>query len=357
MGYNRLTDGEVLSATEQNENLTDIENLSQRTQGYCVLSGLTLSPGEGLSVSVAAGSAVIKKLLEKDASIVGGLPPSTTTYIWLRDDGTFTQTDSLTPPDGPHTLLGSVTTGASEVTGVDDTIAWKGQRVEDGTKLIAGPASLTVSLDSQRVGVGTDSPSDELHVSGIAAADAIGLWERLLGPSAAPDKGYIYAKADGDDTELFYRDDKGNEVQLTQDGEVCGSGPSGIRTFAAHPLGFTQMEGTTAYYPLNGYRGPYPGGEAYTQTKLYDDAYTFRNLRAYISANSTLSSSEVTLRDDGADSSLSVTIGAALTGSFENTGDSAAVAADSLCNYNLTAGAGGAGTIAVQTIQVDGESS
>ena len=43
-------------------------------------------------------------------------------------------------------------------------------------------------------------------------------------PTAVANKGFLYAKDDGGDTELFYRDDSGNIVQLTQNGEIGGTG-------------------------------------------------------------------------------------------------------------------------------------
>jgi hypothetical protein len=39
-------------------------------------------------------------------------------------------------------------------------------------------------------------------------------------PSAVSDKGFLYAKDDSGDTELFYRDDSGNVVQITKDGQL-----------------------------------------------------------------------------------------------------------------------------------------
>jgi hypothetical protein len=397
MGYNRLTDGGVLSATQQNQNWSDIEALSEIGEGFCVLSGLTLAAGSGLSVDVAAGQAVINKLVTKSAETVTGLPASTTTYLWLRDDGVFTQTSSLSPPTGAHALLGSVTTGTTDVTGVDSAIAWKGRRVEDATKLIAGPNSLTVVLNAPQVGVGTDSPSDTLHVSGIARADAISLPERASPPTPVANRAFLYSKDDSGDTELFFCDDGGAEVQLTRDGNIAvaaylllAGGTMGgnvvmggshkltglaagtangdsvryeqlmnhsIRTFGINALSYLQLQNTTRYYPLNGYRGPSVGNEAYVQVKMYEKSYQFKNLRVYVSANTTSASSTVKLRDDGADSSLVVTIGAGQTGSFENVSDTPTVDAGSLCNYSVFAGAGGTGSMTIESIQVDAVSS
>jgi hypothetical protein len=39
-------------------------------------------------------------------------------------------------------------------------------------------------------------------------------------PAAESERGFVYVKDDGGDTELFYMDDSGNAVQLTKDGAV-----------------------------------------------------------------------------------------------------------------------------------------
>lgn len=53
--------------------------------------------------------------------------------------------------------------------------------------------------------------------------------ERGSDPTNATDTGFVYTKDDGGDTELFYEDDAGNVVQITEDG---GPGP-GIVAFPA----------------------------------------------------------------------------------------------------------------------------
>jgi len=45
----------------------------------------------------------------------------------------------------------------------------------------------------------------------------------IAAPTGLPNEGHIYAKDDGGDTELFYQDAAGNEVQITQDGSTLGA--------------------------------------------------------------------------------------------------------------------------------------
>ncbi len=392
MGYFRLVDGAVLSASEQNANWSDFELLSRATQGHVVLSGLGLSAGQGLSVVVAEGTASLDKLVNVEETAIVGLPPSSTTYVWLRDDGTFTLTPTLTPPMGVHTLVGSVTTGSESVIRVDTSVAWRGQRVEDSVRQVTGPNALVVILNAPKVGIGTDSPSDALHVSGVARADAVSLPERGSPPTSIANRGFLYAADVAGRTELFFRDDVGTDTQITSQGQLApgaflllsGGTMAGdismdghrvtglaegedagdavrvsqllmhsIRTFAVHTGSWTQLQNTTRFLPLMGYRGPSSGGEAYTQVRLYDQSHTLRNLRVYVSANSTLADSTVTLRADGSDTSLSVTVPAGQTGEFENVGGEALLSAGSRACYKVFAGAGGTGMITVETIQVD----
>ncbi|GMV37385.1 MAG: hypothetical protein AMXMBFR61_18930 [Fimbriimonadales bacterium] len=392
MGYFRLVDGAVLSASQQNRNWSDFETLSRLSQGHVVLSGLTLSAGQGLSVTVAEGAASLDKLVEVAETEIVGLPPSSTTYVWLREDGTFTLTPTLTPPMGTHTLLGSATTGTDSVIGVDTSIAWRGQRVEDSVRQVTGPNALTVMLNAVKVGIGTDSPSEALHVSGAARADALSLPERTAPPTGIANRGFLFTLDVGGRTELFYRDDGGNDTQITSEGGLAPGGflllsggtmagdiamgghrvtglaagqassdavrlsqllAHSIRTFAVHTGSWAQLQNTTRFLPLVGYRGPSTGNEAYAQVRLYDQSHTLRNLRVFVSANSTLADSTVTLRADGSDTGLSVAIPAGQTGEFENTSGSAELSAGSRACYKVFAGAGGTGMITVETIQVD----
>ncbi len=57
------------------------------------------------------------------------------------------------------------------------------------------------------------------------------LSEQGSDPTAVANKGFVYVKDDGGDTELYYRDDSGNVVQITQDGSLATSQTFGIYNF------------------------------------------------------------------------------------------------------------------------------
>jgi len=61
-------------------------------------------------------------------------------------------------------------------------------------------------------------------------------------PTAVANTGFLYTKDDTADTELFYRDDSGNIVQMTRDGEVAGFSPTTSMLFyqSAAPIGWTK---------------------------------------------------------------------------------------------------------------------
>jgi len=84
-----------------------------------------------------------------------------------------------------------------------------------------------------------------IHITGVANANNLGAtgteWGDIFmagpirlaehaDPGQVADKGYLYAKADGDDVELFYFDDNSNAVQITKDGAVNAGGTSSLQT-------------------------------------------------------------------------------------------------------------------------------
>lgn len=77
--------------------------------------------------------------------------------------------------------------------------------------------------------------------------------------------------------------------------------------------------------------------EATLQTRLPRQCYAHK-LVARITANSGGSGSTIALRDDGADTALTLTIPVNTTGDFEDGSNVVSIAADSLVNYRLTAG-------------------
>ena len=104
--------------------------LRQAVDGSGARSGGVIAAGAGLSVTVAALTAFVGTYVETNASTtVGSLTPSGTRYIWLRQDGTFTATDTSAAPStadghGLYLLWGTATTDGSTVTAVTNNRVW-----------------------------------------------------------------------------------------------------------------------------------------------------------------------------------------------------------------------------------------
>lgn len=110
--------GAVSSLTNYNSNLDKIEN-SLGASGYYVVSGLVPSAGTGLSVNVTAGTALIAGLVTISAGFaIGGLTPSTTNHLFVKQDGTGTSNTSGTLP-ALSTKIGTATTNGTGVTSIN----------------------------------------------------------------------------------------------------------------------------------------------------------------------------------------------------------------------------------------------
>jgi hypothetical protein len=128
--------------------------------------------------------------------------PWTTQYPGLQDTGTngTTQMPTLTPDSSP---------------GADD-----GHRV-----LVEHVHALRNKLHSVCLKVGDDVrlPVGSLaEILAVTSGDAtqLRLIERASAPAAVANKGFVYTKDVSGTTELFYRDSAGNELQLTNVGQL-----------------------------------------------------------------------------------------------------------------------------------------
>lgn len=149
--------GTPLSGTDYNDNWALAES-SLLSLGSWVVSGLTLSAGTGLSVNVAAGSAVIGAEVTASGSFtIAGLTPSSTCYLYLQQDGTGTSNTSGTQPANTA-FLGIAVTGSSTVSSV--SIAGRPATVPfrdtSGHLLLTGGSAPTAAAGAN---AGTSPPS------------------------------------------------------------------------------------------------------------------------------------------------------------------------------------------------------
>jgi hypothetical protein len=123
-GYYKATSGSPLPEAVVKDNFQFMENLAYAIFGQRILSGFTLTPTtpNGLQIDITAGTAINRRLLEITTTTrITGLPPNSTLYFYLLDDGTFFYSTSSTPPSPFHILLGSATTDATGVTSVNNS--------------------------------------------------------------------------------------------------------------------------------------------------------------------------------------------------------------------------------------------
>lgn len=106
----------------------------------------------------------------------------------------------------------------------------------------------------------------------------------------------------------------------------------------------------TGYGPILTQRPTYTGTEANAQIK-WPKAETFKDLRAYVSANAASATATISFRINGADGSLTVPVTAGATGWFEDASNSDAVAAGDLINFCITRT--DAGSITFKSIGID----
>ena len=109
--------GAIASSSDFNANL-DLLEASLQDLGPFVISGLTVSAGAGLDVSVASGVASIGgRVVAAGSFAIMGLTPSTVNHLYMLRDGTGTSNTTGTQPAN-SVKLGTATTDGSSVTAV-----------------------------------------------------------------------------------------------------------------------------------------------------------------------------------------------------------------------------------------------
>jgi hypothetical protein len=117
---------------------------------------------------------------------------------------------------------------------------------------------------------------------------------------------------------------------------------------------FTMASNVTNYYPIGGGNRGAITTESQVQMKARE-AFTFKNLIFYTNANSTTGIATVALRVNGANSALTLTIGAGATGFFPDTTHTVTVAAGDLIDFVISNTGTAAGTISVRQLGITTE--
>lgn len=156
-----LVQGTTSLSAKWNRNALAVELIGRLGCGtYCILNGLTISTGTGLSLGVAAGQAAIDGVVEIDTATTYTVPASQAYIgIWLKQDGTLTHSLTTTPPSGGKCYLGSCVTSGSAITSVDFS----------GVLYSRGAIAVRTTADT---GVPGDSPAASLVFITYTAAGA-----------------------------------------------------------------------------------------------------------------------------------------------------------------------------------------
>lgn len=135
-----------------NRNLTGADLIARfGGGGYAVAFGLGLSFTTGLTLTIAAGQAMIDGVVEIAATTTQAIAdshpgPTDRAWIWLLRSGVISVVhNSLTPPSANCCLLGSCTTSGGNITAVDTS----------GVLYLRGGSLYRESADT---GMPTDSP-------------------------------------------------------------------------------------------------------------------------------------------------------------------------------------------------------
>jgi hypothetical protein len=173
-------------------------------------------------------------------------------------------------------------------------------------------------------------------------------------------------------TGLF--EDNTNTDSIASGDKVCtyistgaGTGSFGIRrinsvytvnngktiTMIAHTLlGYSKNSGQNSHAPLGGCIPPSIAVEAEVQCNT-NFAFRATKLRIRVSTNTFTGSSTATLRKNGADTALSITVPSATTGIFSDTTNTVDFSGTDLVNYRWTGGTTGSGIVRYYQVDIE----
>jgi hypothetical protein len=167
-GFTRL--GKVLTQGIVNAVFDHIETEIALRSGMGVVSGFALTIGTGLSVDIASGVMVGKKIKSITASSAVGLTPSSTLYIFVDEDGSVLSQVSSSSPGGTYVCVGSCVTGVSTVTSVSTDGKILLPRMTGYREYSIGENLLVVDLMNRRVGIGK-VPTEDVDIDGTVNLD------------------------------------------------------------------------------------------------------------------------------------------------------------------------------------------
>lgn len=170
-GYNRLTDGSVISEAEWDENIDSLELEGYQVHGRGVVTGLVLSIGSGLVVNISAGVANILRA-KSISSTSYTMPPSVTRYLWIDLAGAVTPSATSAYPGGQVVCLGKAISGVSTISSVSEDNRDEIARMVSRGSYEIGKSNVYVDYLNGYVGV-NKTPTQAFDVSGAAKFDAI----------------------------------------------------------------------------------------------------------------------------------------------------------------------------------------
>jgi hypothetical protein len=197
-GYYKASSGSPLPEAVVKDNFLFLESLAYAIFGQRILAGFTLTPTtpNGLQIDITAGSAINRRFLEITSTTrITGLPPNSTLYFYLLDDGTFFYSTSSTPPSPFHILLGSATTDATGVTAVDNSPKEWGFYIKTDRAgyLFGDPADSTAFVNIAQ----KELQAKLLRALAGIIANLLRLENQTSNPASVANSQILFAKTDG----------------------------------------------------------------------------------------------------------------------------------------------------------------
>lgn len=219
-GYTDVSTGGLLTAAGYNGNFEALELSALHVWGYGVISGLTLSTAADLDLPIAAGVLTTLKTVSLASVADHTLPDASTRYIWIDNEGNTLDTGTTASPGAGYVCLGKAVTSGGAITSVTTENRWYAPRfsLASRTWTFGDPSNGTGWIydgANGRLGFGV-VPTRAFQFGVSPTVPGLTLAEQGSSPSDESGFGKLFAKTS--DSELYYRDDSGNETRLTNNG-------------------------------------------------------------------------------------------------------------------------------------------